>query len=142
MKMTSKTFLLRYLTNKTSRKTPKRCYSSLQYPAKSVSSTRDDFTAENSKVLTQNNKSVYPLNTQTCRPRFSSSFSGAALVDLPETHQMLKDTCRQFAEAELWPIAGKIDKECRYPGNIIIKYCNWQKNSTNDRNKITMSCSN
>jgi hypothetical protein len=23
---------------------------------------------------------------------------------------MLKDTCRQFAETELWPIAGKIDK--------------------------------
>ena len=31
-------------------------------------------------------------------------------VDLPETHQMLKDTCKQFAETELWPIAGEIDK--------------------------------
>jgi hypothetical protein len=31
-------------------------------------------------------------------------------IELPETHQMLKDTCRQFAEAELWPIAGEIDK--------------------------------
>ena len=34
----------------------------------------------------------------------------ATLIDLPETHQMLKDTCRQFAEAELWPIAGPIDR--------------------------------
>ena len=34
----------------------------------------------------------------------------ATFTDLPETHQMLKDTCKQFAEAELWPIAGEIDK--------------------------------
>ena len=110
MKMTSKTFFLRSLIGNNSRKISKRCYSSLQHPAKCVSSTRDDITSENSKVLRQTKKSEYYLNTQTCRPRFSSSFSGAALVDLPETHQMLKDTCRQFAEAELWPIAGKIDK--------------------------------
>ena len=31
-------------------------------------------------------------------------------TSLPETHQMLKDTCRQFAEAELWPIARDIDR--------------------------------
>ena len=29
---------------------------------------------------------------------------------LPEEHQMLKETCRNFAEKELWPIAGEIDK--------------------------------
>lgn len=34
----------------------------------------------------------------------------ATFTELPETHQMLRDTCRQFAEAELWPIAGPIDK--------------------------------
>ena len=34
----------------------------------------------------------------------------ATFTELPETHQMLRDTCRQFAEAELWPIAGAIDK--------------------------------
>ena len=42
--------------------------------------------------------------------RYKSSLGEATFVDLPETHQMLRDTCRQFAEAELWPIAGKIDK--------------------------------
>ena len=50
----------------------------------------------------------------------SSSYSGAALIDLPETHQMLKDTCRQFAESELWPIASQIDKECKYPGKELL----------------------
>jgi len=39
----------------------------------------------------------------------------ATFTDLPEEHQMLKDMCRQFAETELWPIAGEIDKTCRYP---------------------------
>ena len=42
--------------------------------------------------------------------RQKSSLGEATFIDLPETHQMLRDTCRQFAEAELWPIAGKIDK--------------------------------
>lgn len=40
----------------------------------------------------------------------SSAGNSATYTDLPETHQMLKETCRSFAEAELWPIAGKIDK--------------------------------
>lgn len=45
----------------------------------------------------------------------------ATFTDLPEEHQMLKDTCRQFAEAELWPIAGEIDKTCRYPEDQVHK---------------------
>ena len=45
----------------------------------------------------------------------SSSLGAATFTELPETHQMLRDTCRQFAEAELMPIAGKIDKEHLYP---------------------------
>lgn len=36
-------------------------------------------------------------------------------VDLPETHQMLRQTCRDFAEKELFPIAAEIDKEHRFP---------------------------
>jgi len=42
-------------------------------------------------------------------------------TQLPETHQMLKDTCRQFAEAELWPIAGAIDKACQFPAEQVVK---------------------
>merc|ERR1719312_1509166 len=33
----------------------------------------------------------------------------------------MKDTCRQFAETELWPIAGKIDKSCEYPAATVKK---------------------
>ncbi|CAK6440434.1 unnamed protein product, partial [Pipistrellus nathusii] len=36
-------------------------------------------------------------------------------VELPETHQMLRQTCRDFAEKELFPIAAEIDKEHRFP---------------------------
>jgi len=34
---------------------------------------------------------------------------------------MLKDTCRQFAENELWPIAGKIDKSGEFPAEQVRK---------------------
>ena len=34
---------------------------------------------------------------------------------LPETHEMLRQTCRDFADNELWPIAGKLDRESLYP---------------------------
>lgn len=34
---------------------------------------------------------------------------------LPDTHEMLQKTCREFAEKELKPIAGTLDQEHRYP---------------------------
>ncbi|WAR02256.1 ACADS-like protein [Mya arenaria] len=37
------------------------------------------------------------------------------LPGLSETHQMLRQTCRDFADKELKPIAGQIDKDCTYP---------------------------
>lgn len=40
---------------------------------------------------------------------------------LPETHQMLQKTCRDFAEAELKPVAAKIDREHLYPKEQIRK---------------------
>uniref|UniRef100_A0A6I8S1Z8 Short-chain specific acyl-CoA dehydrogenase, mitochondrial n=1 Tax=Xenopus tropicalis TaxID=8364 RepID=A0A6I8S1Z8_XENTR len=36
-------------------------------------------------------------------------------AELPETHQMLRDTCREFAEKELQPIAAGLDREHRFP---------------------------
>ncbi|KAK9874285.1 hypothetical protein WA026_002637 [Henosepilachna vigintioctopunctata] len=45
----------------------------------------------------------------------------ASLGALPETHQMLQRTCRDFADAELIPIAGKIDKEHLYPKEQVKK---------------------
>ena len=34
---------------------------------------------------------------------------------LSETHEMLRQTCRDFADNELAPIAGKLDNESLYP---------------------------
>ncbi|KAJ8954222.1 hypothetical protein NQ318_005817 [Aromia moschata] len=50
-----------------------------------------------------------------------TSRSIASLSALPETHQMLQKTCRDFAEAELKPVASKIDREHLYPKDQIKK---------------------
>lgn len=41
------------------------------------------------------------------------------LARLSDTHEMLRQTCRDFADRELKPIAGTLDKEHRYPKEII-----------------------
>ncbi|XP_045469178.1 short-chain specific acyl-CoA dehydrogenase, mitochondrial [Harmonia axyridis] len=45
----------------------------------------------------------------------------ASLASLPETHQMLQKTCRDFADGELKPIAAKTDREHLYPKEQIKK---------------------
>ncbi|XP_074029519.1 short-chain specific acyl-CoA dehydrogenase, mitochondrial-like isoform X2 [Leptinotarsa decemlineata] len=60
---------------------------------------------------------------------FSSTSSASCILKkgiacfsaLPETHQMLQKTCRDFAEGELKPIAAKIDREQLYPKEQIKK---------------------
>ncbi|XP_072839496.2 short-chain specific acyl-CoA dehydrogenase, mitochondrial [Pogona vitticeps] len=42
-------------------------------------------------------------------------------TELPETHRMLRQTCRDFAEKELAPIAAQLDKEHRFPAEQIKK---------------------
>ncbi|MGH0183116.1 UNVERIFIED_CONTAM: hypothetical protein FKN15_015815 [Acipenser sinensis] len=37
------------------------------------------------------------------------------MAELPETHEMLRQTCRDFADRELCPIAAQLDREHRYP---------------------------
>lgn len=39
----------------------------------------------------------------------------ACLSALPETHQMIQKTCRDFADNELKPVAAKIDREHAFP---------------------------
>ncbi|XP_073994272.1 activator-recruited cofactor subunit 42 isoform X1 [Rhodnius prolixus] len=56
--------------------------------------------------------------TNTAKIVCSNVFSTAALSD---THQMLKKTCRDFAEAELKPNASKFDREHLYPKEQIKK---------------------
>ncbi|XP_077478049.1 short-chain specific acyl-CoA dehydrogenase, mitochondrial [Stigmatopora argus] len=41
------------------------------------------------------------------------------LAELPETHSMLRQTCRDFAERELTPAAARLDKEGTYPARQI-----------------------
>ncbi|KAJ8044253.1 Short-chain specific acyl-CoA dehydrogenase, mitochondrial [Holothuria leucospilota] len=43
----------------------------------------------------------------------------SALAELPETHQMMKKTCADFADNELKPIASQIDKEHTYPADKV-----------------------
>ncbi|XP_015523695.1 short-chain specific acyl-CoA dehydrogenase, mitochondrial [Neodiprion virginianus] len=57
---------------------------------------------------------------RTCRIQHNAR-TIASISSLPETHQMLYKTCRDFAEAELKPIAAKTDREHRYPGDKIQK---------------------
>ena len=52
--------------------------------------------------------------------RNASSLGSATFTELPETHQMLAETCRNFAESELWPIAGEIDKSKRFPAEQVM----------------------
>ncbi|MPC10846.1 Short-chain specific acyl-CoA dehydrogenase, mitochondrial [Portunus trituberculatus] len=41
------------------------------------------------------------------------------LVELPETHEMLRKTCRDFAEAELQPHAAAFDKQGKVPQETV-----------------------
>lgn len=52
-----------------------------------------------------------------CKSGLSNGFKRniACLSSLPETHQMLQKTCRDFADNELKPIAAKIDREHAFP---------------------------
>ncbi len=40
---------------------------------------------------------------------------------LPETHQMLRQTCREFADKELIPIAAELDRHHRYPAEQVAR---------------------
>ncbi|XP_042193372.1 short-chain specific acyl-CoA dehydrogenase, mitochondrial [Callorhinchus milii] len=42
-------------------------------------------------------------------------------AELPDTHQLLRDTCRAFAEKELAPIAAQLDREHKFPAEQVKK---------------------
>ena len=63
--------------------------------------------------------------------RSASTASGpVSIIDLPDTHQMLRDTCRNFADSQLKPIAGAIDKEHRFPKEQVCFSCRKIPHST------------
>lgn len=47
--------------------------------------------------------------------KFQHARSASILTSLPETHELLRRTCREFAEEELKPNAARFDKEHLYP---------------------------
>ena len=47
--------------------------------------------------------------------KFQQARHASILTSLPETHELLRKTCRDFAEAELKPNAARFDKEHLYP---------------------------
>ncbi|GAV05877.1 hypothetical protein RvY_15940 [Ramazzottius varieornatus] len=60
---------------------------------------------------------------RVCKRRFASATLGApiSIIDLPETHLMLRDTCRNFAENELKPVAAAVDKNHQFPPELVRK---------------------
>lgn len=49
------------------------------------------------------------------------SISNVQTINFSETHLMLKNTCREFADNEIAPLAAKFDRNHLYPGEIIKK---------------------
>lgn len=51
---------------------------------------------------------------------FESAKSLSSVSMLPETHQMLRQSIRDFADNELIPIAAELDKTSKYPMQQVI----------------------
>ncbi|GAB0095347.1 uncharacterized protein DMENIID0001_107160 [Sergentomyia squamirostris] len=49
------------------------------------------------------------------------TYRNFTVTRLSEDHQLIQKSCREFAEKELMPIAAKIDRDMRYPGDLIEK---------------------
>lgn len=43
------------------------------------------------------------------------------MISLPETHQMLRNMCRDFADNEIKPVAAENDKQHKFPADIVKK---------------------
>nr|XP_033811394.1 short-chain specific acyl-CoA dehydrogenase, mitochondrial isoform X2 [Geotrypetes seraphini] len=63
------------------------------------------------------------MRSAACRALLCSSSPCRlhTVAELPETHQMLRQTCRAFAEKELAPVAAQLDREHRFPAEHVKK---------------------
>ncbi|XP_013107639.1 short-chain specific acyl-CoA dehydrogenase, mitochondrial isoform X2 [Stomoxys calcitrans] len=61
------------------------------------------------------------LQLQRSHNQLHTTRNIACISALPETHQMLQKTCRDFSNTELVPNAGKFDREKLYPDEQIKK---------------------
>lgn len=55
------------------------------------------------------------LQSSLAVAKFQQARNASILTSLPETHELLRKTCRDFAEGELKPNASRFDKEHLYP---------------------------
>jgi short/branched chain acyl-CoA dehydrogenase len=55
------------------------------------------------------------------RARRTAGQNGAMHFDLPDDHRLLQQTVREFAEQEVAPIAEELDREKRFPYEIVAK---------------------
>jgi len=76
--------------------------------------TISKFTKHSLQKLFLLSKNRQPLLNQNVR-------CASSLIDLPETHELLRKTCRDFADNELIPIAAELDREHRFPKEQIKK---------------------
>ncbi|XP_064620971.1 short-chain specific acyl-CoA dehydrogenase, mitochondrial-like [Lineus longissimus] len=79
-----------------------------------------------SRLISCGSRLFAPLRTGFVQPsthQHASAFNVKcrSFVSLPETHEMLRETCRDFADKELKPVAAAIDKECRFPKEQVQK---------------------
>nr|XP_020480791.1 short-chain specific acyl-CoA dehydrogenase, mitochondrial [Monopterus albus] len=72
---------------------------------------------------------IAALHVKPCGPTMAALFKArkavclclsgcrrlSQLAELPETHQILRQTCRDYADRELTPIAARLDKEHTFP---------------------------
>lgn len=61
------------------------------------------------------------LQSSLAVAKFQQARNASILTSLPETHELLRKTCRDFAEGELKPNASRFDKEHLYPKEQILK---------------------
>ncbi|KAK2143150.1 hypothetical protein LSH36_873g00013 [Paralvinella palmiformis] len=64
------------------------------------------------------------LGAKSCIFKYRSEiiyYTITALASLPDTHQMLRQTLKDWSDKELKPIAGKLDKTAMYPKEQILQ---------------------
>lgn len=47
------------------------------------------------------------------------------LAELPELHQMMRQTCKDYAQKELAPIAAQLDKDHKFPAKQVKGHQPW-----------------
>jgi len=92
--------------------------------APSLKSLMETATKTSSTSMLTSNRNVQTTSDQgraqpAVKEESEAHGSFYPLARLSDTHEMLRQTCRDFADREIKPIAGILDKEHRYPREIV-----------------------